>query len=401
MTTLRYKLFAFGLLLSLATVVGAYTPPAGAFPSNNTDVPLNVTNVMQDKSGGLSVGALHVRGLAYFADQTFVPGRIRGGNVGDVAGTVAFGGLLNNVNALINGTVNITGTAQSDSLAFSSQSSVPDLAPVCANQYGTFFICSNASSTPPIAPGVKKFYSVNGGKYSQPASVITPRSPQNGEEGVPATNSRYHFYNIRFSTTNPIQDDVGTSLKLPLAINSAAQDSAPNDNTIYESFIAGNYHTVSPQKVLTITQSGSYNIKFSAKGYIDFGFYSDERLWRFLNFYAKVGDQIYPLKPKYDQNPDIHPQIAQKWEHPRDGIERGTYTGTAGFDGVQYMLVNRFMYGTYEVQPYLSYNLEFNKTVTLSPGDEIAVYGSFMSFHDSDAPFSIKEWQTIFDITQL
>ena len=57
-TTLRNALVTLGSFILVVTVVGAWTAPTGAPPTNNVSAPINVSNVWQKKSGPMGVTAL-------------------------------------------------------------------------------------------------------------------------------------------------------------------------------------------------------------------------------------------------------------------------------------------------------------------------------------------------------
>lgn len=191
MNTRQYQFIAFGVLLSVAGVVGAYTPATtGAFGAN-TDAPLNVSGTNQDKAGGLSVSTFQARGNAYFSQQTFVQGGISGGNVQkNGTTTVVFGDSNHTVNTSVNGGIEVGGVVQSNSLATGPKGGKK---PVCANEKGTLFLCNTA----PVA-GIEtgsvsfridgmnqagNFVSIKSNTGSAAYTITAPSSPITVETG--------------------------------------------------------------------------------------------------------------------------------------------------------------------------------------------------------------------------
>ncbi|HEY0980366.1 MAG TPA: hypothetical protein VGE18_03085 [Candidatus Paceibacterota bacterium] len=196
MKTTYYRLIALGILLGVAGVVSAYTPPTtGAFGAN-TDAPLNITAINQDKTGGLSVGTFYGRGSALFSQDTFVKGVITGGNIqGNGTSTVAVGDSSYKVNALINGSISTKGTIQSNSLASGGGKK-----PVCANQDGTFFLCGDQAPQPPAVPPPSQT------PYGQ-VSLYVDNTNQVGTNVVIRNSNNANMYNIEL----PIGSNMGMS----------------------------------------------------------------------------------------------------------------------------------------------------------------------------------------------
>lgn len=97
------RLVAFALILAFAAsyadaTVGTGSMPASFSPSNNTDVPVNIGSIRQDKGGalggplgGLSVNNLLVYQTSLLQKKVYLQGPVHGGRLGDAISTVSFG----------------------------------------------------------------------------------------------------------------------------------------------------------------------------------------------------------------------------------------------------------------------------------------------------------------------
>lgn len=144
---LQLVLCAFALIF-VASMVSAYTLPTKAPSAGNTDGPLIIGAINQTKSGGLSVGSFQVRKDAYFAQNVFFNGLLRGGTAtSNIGAPVKFGGPSNRVDALFSGAVSISGTYQSNTLKTGGGKK-----PLCADSTGTLYICGTSAILPPPDP---------------------------------------------------------------------------------------------------------------------------------------------------------------------------------------------------------------------------------------------------------
>ena len=186
MKTLHHRLIVLGLLMGVATVAGAYTPPSGAAFELNTSGPITIGVTNQDKAGGLWVKTFQARGDAYFNLDTYIQGDIIGKDLrGDGTTTVRIGGqtadgVIHTVSAGIHGAISVNGVIQSNSLATGPGGGKK---PVCADANGTFFLCSSTTppptptNTPPATSATVAFY-VNGG--DQTGTFVMIQSDSSG-----------------------------------------------------------------------------------------------------------------------------------------------------------------------------------------------------------------------------
>lgn len=127
-------------LLFIAGVVGAYTPPNGAAPTENTPAPIMINTTPQVKSGNLTVTTFQGRGNSWLQQRSFMNGLVRGGTTTDIISTVTFGSDTHSVNVEFTRDVYVDGYISSEGLSGVDESRV------CTDATGTLYRCTVATT---------------------------------------------------------------------------------------------------------------------------------------------------------------------------------------------------------------------------------------------------------------
>ncbi len=156
------KLIAFGIVFAVGASyayasIGSPSMPASFSASNNTEIPVNIGNIRQDKGGatggalgGLSVNNLLAYQTSLLQKKAYFKGTVHGGHLGDLTSIVSFG--VNYVTPADDYRVGITTTGSlnvTKALQHLRSSNLvnPTMKQVCATSDGTLTL-----TCPPLQP---------------------------------------------------------------------------------------------------------------------------------------------------------------------------------------------------------------------------------------------------------
>lgn len=351
-------IFAVGLsYVHAATFTNGANPPA-----NNTATPLNVGINDQIKTGGLAVDSFVANANAELDGSTYFGGALEP-DPGNANAMINFGGtdpagVVRAVNMAITGGFSNTGSITSSLLANNSMS------PVCADANGDVILC-NATTVCSNIPGATTVPAGDVRNANGTCSIATLR-----------------FYSV-LSQNKSVQNFGGGVVNSNLPASSTAtlppvatlglDDDDPYGWRVDDiAGIQGTGLTSTDTRLLTVPANaqpgGSYNITLNLQGQLGIqGKFPSDNNYIFANFYLKINSQIIPMASA--GNLVLY--------NPSGSIASSNQASTYQFAGS--FLSNPSgsavtVGGNGDTYKYTPYTVNFNKVVTLNPGDTVDVY---------------------------
>ncbi len=391
LTNLKY--LAFALVLAFATAALAqWSTPGAAAPSANIAAPVHV-GPYQTKDSGLSVNGFAAWQNSAFNQHLTLEGIVRGGVPSDTTSTVVFGAASTPTNILVSGNVATNSYMQSQSVANTSSKTL------CADAMGIIFTCGNSDQCLNFA-GEQTSVPAGHTQNSQGNCI-----PNSGRQYITSGFNKFTAVTI-YQTTNmsSISDEqrrrqLGEDpqriigLDTFTVIKNELSGFIPSSLSLYA-------HDAPPQRIWNVQEGGNYKIVFTAKGY--FQTYALRRgntaVW--VDFFLKINDLKVPLAPVNSAN--------------NCGATGGT--GQVGITNTttQFFMMSDCQWNDSTGRKHtetMYYNLNFDRTYALQPGDVVEFYGtvrgmskesSFINSSDyRDYDFRLGSTSSYFEVTKL
>lgn len=368
LTNLKY--LAFALVLALGTsVLADWISPIAVSPAGNRAVPLHV-GPYQVKDSGLSVNGFAAYQNSSFNQHLALKGVVRGGVPTDTTSTVMFGRADAPTNVIISGNVASKLYLQSQSVANNVNKTL------CADAGGAIHTCESKDMC----------LNFDGEQTEVPAGH-TQNSLGNC---IPNTGLQYitSGYN-RFSATTQLasqSDPNGNGIRGDDVLRTISLDTASIVTNQINGFLPSALDQFSGdvgRRIWNVQESGNYKIQFNSTGYIQTYAVRRGNTWVWVDFYMKINGTDIPLAPINAGN--------------SCGTTGGT--GLVGVDNIktQYFLAAACSGNTgrkYTATMY--YNLNLDKTVALTAGDTIELYGTMKGWSREDAFLNVfgdyRDW---------
>lgn len=383
---IKYVIIGTVLAVGLSYIAHAatFTAPTGIPPANNTATPLNVGTTDQIKQGGLSVATFIANANAELDGNTFFGGVLHADPTNSTA-TISFGGMdpksvERKVALAITGGFGNTGSIASTPLSNTTMSTV------CADANGDVIlcavsaVCSNIPAATTIPAGDTR--NADGTCSVQPKRFLSIRT---SATDVPVSYSNFtgHIVNGNVTYQQPLTQSMKRPM-LPYLETIGLDNDFPNGWVIDTiSGIQGTTLTNGNNRLLTVDEKGSYDIKISAQGQIGIkGKFNGDNNIIAASFYMVVNkgqstEQWIPLSNIFTGKATINPSESttnvgkRPYNEPypisnQQIINVVSENGAPGSNGDDQDQGKIFAYAPY--------NFSFEKALQLNPGDTIDLY---------------------------
>ncbi len=389
-TNLKY--LAFALVVAFGTsALADWANPGAAAPSGNIAAPLHV-GPYQIKDGGLSVNGFAAYNNSAFSQHITLDGIVRGGVPTDTTSTVTFGNPAVATTMLVSGNIASNSYIQSLSVANTANNTL------CADAVGAIYTCNSSD----------KCLNFSGEQTTVPAGHTQNSSgnciPNTGAQYITSGFSKYSATTIPSGRmTSSTSDEERARLQGQRIIRTIGLDTM----NIITNQISGFLPSALDQfdgdvgrRIWNVQDAGNYKIVFNSKGYIQTYAVRRGNTWVWVDFYLKINDLEVPLAPINAGN--------------NCGATGGTWIVNGVNKSTQYFMASDCNWNDSTGRKHtetMYYNLNFDRTYALQPGDRVEVYGTMRGrsqessfINDSDYrayEFRVGSNSTYMEVTKL